>query len=216
MNTDGSTFLMSDGLGVGYGARPYADGIDSVYYVAQENFPAEMLEQAHPIRVRQYGVHRDSGGPGRWRGGAGVIREIEILNEQVTLSVRIDGVTLPAWGVRGGRNGGVGRAVVNPGTDRERLLEPFSDGNVLYRGDVLRLETGGGGGWGNPFDRDPEHVLRDVRNGYVSAEGAEEAYGVVIDAETHTIDSEGTARARSLAPTDYGLFHRHMYREALE
>ena len=213
---DGASFLMTDGLGVGYGARPYADGIDSVYYVAQENFPAELLEIGYPIRVRAYGVNRDSAGPGRWRGGSGVVREIEVLSENVTLSVRIDGVTMPAWGVKGGRNGGVGKAVVNPGTDRERLLEPFSDGNPLSYGDVLRLETGGGGGWGDPFEREPERVLRDVRNGHVSIERAEIDYGVVITSDGVSVDTPATERRRAVHEPSAGLFHRFEYRDRLE
>lgn len=89
-----------------------------------------------------------------------MVRKIELLAERATLSIRIDGVNKPAWGVHGGRNGGSGRAVVNPGTANERELEPFSDGNVLVRGDVLRLETGGG--WGHAWERDPWLVLQDV------------------------------------------------------
>jgi len=72
----GKLFLLSDGLGVGYGARPYADGNDAVYLVAQENFPAEFLDSVFPVRVRRYAIHIDSGGPGRWRGGCGLIREL--------------------------------------------------------------------------------------------------------------------------------------------
>ena len=216
LDKDGNTFLMSDGLGVGYGARPYADGIDSVYYIAQENFPTEMLELDYPIRVRSYGVNKDSAGPGRWRGGAGVVREVEVLADEATFSIRIDGVEQPSWGVKGGRNGGSGRAVVNPGTPQERQLNPFSDGNVLKRGEVLRLETGGGGGWGHPFDREPERVLTDVLNGYVSAEAAILDYGVVLGASGRSIDHAATEARRADRPPVTGLFHRRGYRDLLE
>ncbi len=77
----GKPFLMSDGVGVGYGARPTADGIDAVYFVAQENYPVEFLEQGYPVRLLRYGINRDSGGPGKFRGGAGVVREYEVLAE---------------------------------------------------------------------------------------------------------------------------------------
>ncbi|MCB1744241.1 MAG: hydantoinase B/oxoprolinase family protein [Gammaproteobacteria bacterium] len=216
LDEEGVPFLMSDGLGVGYGARADADGIDSVYYVAQENFPVEMLELDYPVRIRAYGVHRDSGGAGRWRGGVGVVRELEVLAERVTFSIRIDGVRMPAWGVKGGLNGGSGRAVVNPGTNRERILDPFSDGNVLERGEVLRLETGGGGGWGHPFDREPERVLDDVRNGYVSVRSAAEAYGVAVLDDGEGVDATRTAALRKRRPPVEGLFHRHVYKDALE
>lgn len=216
VDADGHPFLMSDGLGVGYGARPYADGIDSVYYVAQENFPVEMLELSNPVRIRAYGVHEDSGGPGRWRGGAGVVREIEVLAEEATFSIRIDGVEMPAWGVKGGRNGGRGGAVVNPGGARERRLEPFSDGNVLKRGDVLRLETGGGGGWGHPFDREPGRVLADVLNGYVSRGAAATEYGVALSADGRSVDVAATDALRARRPPVDGLFHRGVYMNVLE
>ena len=216
LDDDGIPFLMSDGLGVGYGARPYADGIDSVYYVAQENFPAEMLELSYPVRIRAYGVNTDSGGPGRWRGGAGVVREVEVLAEEATFAIRIDGVEMPAWGVKGGRNGGSGRVVVNPGTAQERLLAPFSDGNVLKRGDVLRLETGGGGGWGHPFEREPDRVLADVLNGYVSVEAARADYGVALADDGRSVDVSATTALRADRQAVAGLFHRGKYRDALE
>ena len=216
VNDNGEPFLLTDGVGVGYGARPTSDGIDAVYYVAQENYPAEMVELSYPARLRAYGIHRDSGGPGLWRGGCGVIREIELLAEKATFSIRIDGVAKPAWGVHGGLNGGSGRAVVNPGTPKERELEPFSDGNVLVRGDVLRLETGGGGGWGHPFDRDPAQVLADVLGDFVSREAAERDYGVILTADGERVDEGATAARRADRPAVEGLFHRGAYRDVLE
>ncbi|MEC8776351.1 MAG: hydantoinase B/oxoprolinase family protein, partial [Pseudomonadota bacterium] len=213
---DGTPFLMSDGVGVGYGARPYADGINAVYYVAQENYPAEMMEQNYPARLRAYGIHCDSGGPGRWRGGCGVVREIELLAEQATFAIRIDGVQKPAWGVKGGHNGGAGRAVLNPGTPQERELDPFSDGNVLRRGDILRLQTGGGGGWGHPYDREPERVLADVLAQFVSRESALEDYGVVLSTDGESVDAAATAARRQDRPPVDGLFHRGEYKDILE
>src|SRR5262245_31246734 len=96
---DGSLFLMSDGVGVGYGARPTCDGIDAVYLIAQENYPAEFLDAIYPVRLRRYAINPDTGGPGRWRGGCGIVREIEVLAPEATISVRIDAVANPAWGV---------------------------------------------------------------------------------------------------------------------
>ena len=207
------SFLMSDGIGVGYGARSYADGADAVYFVAQENYPVEFLEQTYPVRLLQYGVHRDSGGPGRHRGGTGITREYEVLADQARLAVRIDGVLNPPWGYAGGMGGGPGRAVVNPGTSRERALAPLSDGNMLYRGDVLRIETGGGGGHGHPFDRPAQRVADDVADGFVSAEAARDLYGVVLrDGE---VDRPATEARRAARP-DSLRFHRTGYRDAAE
>jgi N-methylhydantoinase B len=191
----GKPFLMSDGVGVGYGARPYADGIDAVYFVAQENYPVEFLEHSYPVRLLRYGIHRDSGGPGRFRGGAGVVREYEVLAEHAVLSMRIDSVLNPPWGVAGGMPAGTGRAVINPGTPHERKLAPLSDGTVLRCGDILLLETGGGGGHGDPFHRPADHVLQDVRDGFVSVEAARRDYGVVIVGSV--VDEAATRRLRA-------------------
>ncbi len=208
----GKPFLMSDGLGVGYGARPAADGIDTVYFVAQENYPVEFLELGYPVRLTTYGVNIDSGGAGRWRGGCGIVREYEILAESSELAVRIDSVTNPPWGVNGGKCGGVGGAVVNPGTPQERVLKPLSDGNKLKPGDILRIFTGGGGGHGHPHDRPAEEVLRDVANGFVSVAAAAREYGVVI--RDHAVDSAATAAARAVRPAVKG-FHRVEYVDAV-
>ncbi|UFN48916.1 hydantoinase B/oxoprolinase family protein [Roseomonas sp. OT10] len=209
----GKPFLMSDGLGVGYGARGFADGIDGVYFVAQENYPVEFLELEYPVRLRHYALHRDSGGPGRWRGGCGILREYEVLADEAVLAVRVDGVENPPWGAAGGQSGRPGRVVVNPGTGRERVLRPLSDGNRLVRGDILRIETGGGGGRGHPFDRPADAVLADVLGGLVSPEGAARDYGVVV--ASGAVDAAATAARRADRP-EARAFHRGSYADALD
>ena len=210
----GELFLMSDGLGVGYGARPTADGNDAVYLVAQENFPSEFLDSVFPVRVTRYAINPDTGGPGRWRGGCGLVRELEVLAPQAMVSMRIDSVTHPPWGVAGGHAAGTGRCIVNPGRPGERIIPPLSDGNIVKRGDIVRVETGGGGGWGHPFDREPERVLADVRGGFVGRDSAEQNYGVVLTADGTGIDLAATERRRARRP-EAKLFHRHGYHEAL-
>ena len=207
-------FLMSDGIGVGYGARPFADGHDAVYLVAQENYPAEFLEAIYPVRLKRYAINPDTGGPGRWRGGCGIIREFELLAPEAVISVRIDGIDFPPWGVKGGKEGGAGCCVINPGRNSERAVSPISDGTVLHRGDIVRIETGGGGGYGHPFDREPERVLADVRGGFVTAASAEANYGVVLTADL-AIDVTATARLRERRPAT-ALFHRGGYRDRLD
>src|SRR5690349_4446328 len=210
----GELFLLSDGLGVGYGARPTADGNDAVYLVAQENFPSEFLDSVFPVRVLSYAINPGTGGPGYWRGGCGLVREIEVLAPEAMVSMRIDSVDYPPWGVAGGQSAGSGRCIVNPGRPGERLLKPLSDGNKVKRGDIVRVETGGGGGWGHPFDRDAGRVLADVKGGFVSRASAEAHYGIVLSADGAGIDAEATARRRARRP-EAALFHRRSYQAEL-
>jgi N-methylhydantoinase B len=205
-------FLLSDGIGVGYGARPFADGIDAVYFVAQENYPVEFLEVGYPVHLRCYGIVQDSGGAGRYRGGCGIVREYEILAEEAVLAVRIDSVNNPPWGISGGMSGGSGSVLLNPGTPEERRVAPLSDGTRLKRGDTLRIETGGGGGHGHPFDRPADVVLEDVRGGFVSIDAARRLYGVVIRGEA--VDAPATAARRS-DRLETRAFHRNEYVDAL-
>ena len=211
---NGKPFLLSDGIGVGYGARPYADGNNAIYGKANENYPCEFVDLNYPVRVRRYAINPDTGGPGRYRGGCGVIRELEILTDTAMLSLRIDSIKTPPWGVNGGKAGRSGGCWINPGTDRERYVEGVSDGTILNHGDILRVMTAGGGGWGHPFDREPEIVLGDVLDDFVSIESAEQDYGVIIDPSSLVIDVEATARLRKNRPETM-LFHQMGYKEFL-
>lgn len=204
-------YLLADGIGVGYGARSTADGIDAVYFVAQENYPVEFLEAGYPVTMRAYGIATDSGGPGRYRGGCGIVREYEILAEETMVAIRIDSVKNPPWGIHGGKSGRHGVAIVNPGTDAEVRLDPLSDRNMLKKGDILRIETGGGGGHGHPYDRPPEKVLSDVLGGFVEAETAMSEYGVVI--EDGRLNHDATLSMRSNRPKTL-RFHRQEYVDA--
>ena len=212
-DASGAPFLLTDGIAVGYGARPFADGIDAVYLVANENYPAEFLDAGFPVRLVRYALNTDSGGPGRWRGGCGVVREIEVLASEATFSIRIDSVVNPPWGVAGGMSGRGGRCIINPGRPDAREVAPVSDGHRLRRGDVVRIETGGGGGHGHPFDREPERVREDVLGGFVSRESARADYGVGI-LDDGALDRALTARLRADRPVA-GLFHSGGYRDAM-
>jgi N-methylhydantoinase B len=207
-------FLLTDGVAVGCGARPFADGTDAVYLVAQENYPAEFMDATFPVRLLRYALNPNSGGPGRWRGGCGVIREVELLAPTAMLSNRAGGPNFPPWGISGGRNGSASSYIVNPGRPDERVLPAMADGTMLRRGDVLRIQTGGGGGWGHPFDREAERVRRDVLGGLVSRESALEDYGVVLNGETAAIDEVATRRRREAQRPPHKLLHRFEYCES--
>ena len=203
----GQATLCIEGLSVGYGARPFADGTDALYYVAQENYPVEFAELEFGVRIEAFRIHADSGGPGRWRGGCGTVRDVRILAEEAEIALRMDNCRFPAFGVNGGHAGRSGRIVLNPGTEGERELKPMSDGNRLVAGDLVRIATPGGGGWGAPFERPAEQVRGDVLDGFVSPESAREDYGVVLDGSA--IDEPGTrARRAALQAAPSGMFHR--------
>jgi N-methylhydantoinase B len=204
-------FYKSGGHGTGQGARPHADGIDVIYYVAQQNYPIEFLETDMPVRIRRYAIRPDSGGPGRWRGGCGVIREMEVLCDGAVLNTRMDNVLNPPWGVKGGEAGRPGRFLLNPGTPEERELPRLAQGIPVQRGDIVRLESTGGGGWGDPFEREPWRVRDDVLGGFVTRAAAASDYGVALEGEA--VDAAATAALRHARPPR-ALFHRGAHRDA--
>ena len=110
--------------------------------------------------------------------------------------------------------GGLSRVALNPGAPNEREIRAFSDDNHWYSGDLVRIHTAGGGGWGDPLEREPERVLDDVKDGFVSLSGALDSYGVVIDPVSLTVDAPGTDARRGdirLARGGTKLFHRFDY-----
>lgn len=191
----GALDVCTEGVGAGLGARPYADGVDVIYFIAQQNFPIEFLEGEHAVRIERYEILPDSGGPGRYRGGCGVMRDVRVLASGL-LSTRMDNVRFPCWGVAGGMAGRSGAIVINPGTSRQRQVPPIAADVHLDAGDLLRVLSVGGGGWGDPFQRPAERVVRDVREHFVSVDGARTDYGVVIDLDTGGLDSERTRELR--------------------
>jgi len=200
--------LCIEGLGVGLGARPFADGVDVIYYIAQENYPVEYVERDFPLRVERYAARPDSGGPGLHRGGCGVVRDVRVLAEKAELATRMENTVVAPYGVAGGRAGRTGRIILNPGTPVERELVALGDGIVLKRGDLLRFETCGGGGWGDPLERDPERVRTDVARGFITARGAFEDYGVALAPATLDLDKTATDEERRRRVRDLPLIDR--------
>jgi N-methylhydantoinase B len=200
--------LCIEGLGVGLGARPFADGVDAIYYIAQENYPVEYVEKDFPLRIEQYAMRTDSAGPGLYRGGCGVVRDVRVLCDKAELGTRMENTKFPPYGVAGGRAGRPGRIMLNPGTPDEREIQPVGDGVELKRGDLLRLETCGGGGWGDPYTRDSALVQQDVARGFVSLYGAMKDYGVVLEPLTLEIDKAATEERRKTRSNSLPLFDR--------
>ena len=210
----GAWLLCTDGIAVGHGARPFGDGLDAIYQRHNENYPGEFMEMEYPLRLERYAIATDSGGPGQFRGGCGIIRDVRLLADEGTFGLRVENNLFPAWGVAGGMGGGVSSVLLNPGTPEEREIRAFSDDNHWKYGDLVRIHTAGGGGWGDPLKRDVNLVLDDVKDGFVSLEAALERYGVAIDPDTLEVDTRGSETRREeirKARGETKLFHRFEY-----
>lgn len=185
-DADGRPYLMREVLGGGSGGRYYADGEDTIHVVPDSrNIPTEFSESRFPLRVERLGLAVDSGGPGRHRGGLGYDKHLRMLRDASFMSIA-DRSILACWGVDGGRAGRPFRVTIDPGGPHEREVDALTDAEPVRAGEVIRIRTTGGGGWGDPLDRPYDEVLRDVRWGKVSVAGARDDYGVVV-----TTDGDG-------------------------
>jgi N-methylhydantoinase B len=179
-DADGQPYLMREVLGGGSGGRPWADGSDTIHVVPDsKNLPVEFTETRFPLRVETLALAPDSGGPGLRRGGLGYRKEIRALRDCQFLSVA-DRSILSCWGLKGGRAGKPFRVTVDPGGPAERELEGLVDDAPIPAGTLVRIDTTGGGGWGDPLEREPERVALDVSQGKVSVASAHDDYGVVL------------------------------------
>jgi N-methylhydantoinase B len=171
-------FANHESFAGGMGARGTADGISScrVHVAGSANLPVEPLEAELPLLIRRNELRKDSGGAGKWRGGLGLRRDIEILADEVYVTLRSERQELPALGRDGGLAGATGEFVKNPGTPTEERLPTFVSNRRFVKGDVISIRTPGGGGMGKPKDRDPARVSEDIRFGYVSKGAARETY----------------------------------------
>jgi len=171
---------MREVLGGGSGGRPWADGSDTIHVVPDsKNLPVEFTETRFPLLVETLGLAPDSGGPGKRRGGLGYRKEIRVLQDCMFLSVA-DRSILSCWGLKGGRAGRPFRVTVDPGGAHERQLDGLVDDESLPTGTLVRIDTTGGGGWGDPLDREPQLVVLDVIQGKVSLSSAHDDYGVAL------------------------------------
>jgi N-methylhydantoinase B len=196
---EGRFFLMREVLGGGSGGRHYADGSDCIHVVPDsKNLPVEFTETRYPLLVEQLALATDSGGAGRRRGGLGYRKEIRTLVDAYFLIVA-DRSILSCWGVNGGKAGAPFRVTLRPGTPDEKVLPGLVDDEPMQAGDLARIETTGGGGWGDPLEREVELVQADIRRGKVSPEAARRDYGVVLEAaqEATSVDPEATRRLRA-------------------
>ncbi len=183
----------------GSGGRPVDDGVDGTMVLLNflKNVPTEVFEHEMPeVLVRAYGLRPDSGGAGRFRGGCGIEIEFEVDAPYATVTSRaMERYLFPPPGRMGGAPGATGYTLLNPDTPAARDIGKI-DVLELGPGDVLRIGTQGGGGFGDPLERPAATVAEDVANGLVSRATAAEVYGVILDADGGA-DAAATAAARA-------------------
>ena len=181
-----------------YGGRFGKDGMDSVdnLMANTRNNPVEELDMHYPMRNERYELRPDPAAAGKWRGGIGVVRDNRFLTDGF-ISCEADRHLERPVGVFGGEEGHTGRLTKNPGTAGEEEWPSKVTGARMASGDLIRITTPSGGGYGNPREREPEMVLEDYLDDYITLDIARDVYGVAIDAVNETVDSEQTRRLRS-------------------
>jgi N-methylhydantoinase B len=187
--------------GGGYGGFKGGDGLTygcGTISVSKTQ-PFEVFEQRYPVRIRQFALRQESGGAGQYRGGFGAIIETEFLQGEATASFIGDRGRFAPRGMLEGSDGAVCKVSINQG-GRSYVPEHLTkDDNVRLRpGDLIRLETPGGGGYGNPLQRDIDRVVRDVQHEYISRETACQVYGVVFKDGSMEVDMEATQALRRM------------------
>jgi N-methylhydantoinase B len=186
----GRRFVFFEPVPGGHGGRPTEDGVSATVCFHEgdtPDVPVEVQEATFPILVEESALDVDSAGVGKFRGGLGYRRTFRMLSPSATLQLNIDRHQCVPWGLHGGGAAQPNRAYIQgaPGDEWELVLK--RDGIQLGPGARVRLIGGGGGGLGDPAERDPAAVQRDVAAGYISAAAAADNYGVVVDATTGEI-----------------------------
>src|SRR5262245_17983748 len=154
----------------------------------------DVVESTSPIRIEEERLEPDSGGAGKWRGGLGTTRTFLVLEDGIG-AFSMHRATCPPWGLYGGEAGRPDMFhFVVPG--QETFSAPKLENVPLPKDSLVRMETAGGGGWGDPLDRDPALVALDLHQGYVSAQAARDKYGVVLDEASGELDVAQTAALR--------------------
>lgn len=164
--------------GGGQGALHCQDGMDGVqtHLTNTRNAPVEVMEATYPFRIERYGLSPNSGGDGKFRGGSGIVREIAFLGEEAKLSLSADRRKIGPWGAFGGESGAKSDCVLVSHNGKRKTL-PSKITTTIYKGDRLTIVTPGGGGWGEPSEREPKQVKKDVKEGLLSKKHARDVYG---------------------------------------
>ena len=179
-----------------WGARPWADGLDgnSHMFANMASHSIEVTEAEQPIQLTAYEFVADRAGAGKYRGGVPFLRDYRFLEGEGMLQVRSDRRDHRPFGLYGGSPGAPSENRLDP--DGENRMLPSKLTMTITKGAVFRHILAGAGGWGDPLERDPAAVLRDVRNELLSSAKAQADYGVVINLAAWTVDAKATARRR--------------------
>jgi len=183
----------------GWGGHPGGDGQDCLVNVSNgdfKNFPVEILEYQLPILVERYAIRPDSEGAGKNRGGMGVIRTYRTLNDQTNVYLWFERTKMPAWGILGGMEAAGPSTIIYDEQGQINSTKTKLNNYRIGKNWVVDIKTGGGGGYGDPFERQADKVAYDVKAGYISQERAREAYGVAVGADG-TVDMAETERLRT-------------------
>lgn len=193
----GEYFSYIETCGGGQGAVLGLDGMNGVHthMTNTRNTPTEVIEQSYPLLVKKYSFVENGGGYGKFRGGAGIAREIVCEADNVIVTITSERQQTRPWGLFGGKEGAASECIHITAAGDTTLLPPKAT-LTIGKGDTIILRTPGGGGYMDPFERDPELVRQDVRYGYVRPDEAAREYGVAIDPVTLEIDAERTAQWR--------------------
>jgi len=195
----GEPFAIVEPQPGGWGAGYDMDGTsglvacgDGETYIAS----TEVYEKNFPILVERYLLNTQDGvGHGKYRGGFGVIREYRILNSQALVTIQVGRHDFPPWGVNGGLNGPGNKVVIIRQGEEPREVRRLT-AEVFKKGDLISIRTSGGGGWGDPLERDPKLVLEDYKNDLITLDIAANIYGVIIDPINNEINWEKTKEQR--------------------
>lgn len=206
--------------GGGQGAKHDQDGMDGVHVnmTNTRNTPVEIIELNYPLRVEQYCLAPGTGGPGKFRGGLGLKRELTVLGHTPTVAISTERTKLEPWGMKGGLPGKGALAGIKTGENNhtqpdikansrkmplKELTEVLSQSkftSLLSPGTRVFIQTAGGGGYGNPLERNPELVRKDALEEFISLTEAKEQYGVILIGDNMLVDVEATLKERKKLP----------------
>ena len=197
--TKGGAFVFAETVLGTWGARPDRDGLDGAANLAanQSNQPIELIESQFPIEITQYGFVPDSGGPGRYRGGLALRRDYRLTSDDVTFTMRSDRRWTLPYGLSEGKVGTPCWVVIDSDEGSEEVPVLPRDRHVVENGETVQLTLAGGGGNGNPLERDPAAVLEDVIDGKLTSDYARREYGVVLCHQETQVDEQQTTALRS-------------------